>query len=304
MQFLLGTLLLTAPLALIAQAEDETQQSGAEQQEMAEEEPEEEEIQTRMSFEIFKINKEVLLKAVVRQKKGAKFNPLPGQVVSFYQEDGTLLGKDTTQFKGIAEIRIKSDDRQSDHITYKAKLEPGKQVPEEIEEEAELMPSTMTLTLTEEDAVKTMTVFVGRPTKDGKVQPLAEKECKVYVKRLFGNLPLSEDVLTTDEDGLASLEIPDDIKGDTAGNIQLIAKIEDDEDLGNVEANQVINWGLKLGKSDFYSERELWSARSNAPIPLIIVVNAMLIAIWGLMFYVMYKVYQIHKMGKKMNEST
>jgi hypothetical protein len=67
-----------------------------------------------------------------------------------------------------------------------------------------------------------------------------------YVKKSFGLLPLEGDFTTTDENGEASVDFPTDLPGDVSGNVIVIARVEDDEKLGNVEAMKTVNWGIPV----------------------------------------------------------
>jgi hypothetical protein len=57
-------------------------------------------------------------------------------------------------------------------------------------------------------------------------------------------------------------------------------------------------WGVPLKAGHFSEDRELWSARSNAPLSLIFIVNAILIGIWGVIAYIFIKIIKINRLGK------
>lgn len=61
---------------------------------------------------------------------------------------------------------------------------------------------------------------------DGTESPAAEAKAGIFVKRYFGNLPISNSAYT-DANGKMRAEIPTDIRGDEQGNFLLVAKIDD-----------------------------------------------------------------------------
>ena len=64
--------------------------------------------------------------------------------------------------------------------------------------------------------------------------PVKEIEVKLYVQRMFSLLPVG-DAVATDEEGISSFEFPNDIPADLDGKLTVFAKVEDDENLGNLE---------------------------------------------------------------------
>ncbi len=126
--------------------------------------------------------------------------------------------------------------------------------------------------------------------------PVKEVEVKLYVQRLFGLLPIG-DAVATDESGIASFEFPNDIPADLNGKLTIIAKIEDDENYGSLEAKGESNWGSPRAETGIM-ERSLSGSRSNAPWIFIIVSNVIIIGIWGTLFYVISQLFKIRKLSK------
>ncbi len=127
-------------------------------------------------------------------------------------------------------------------------------------------------------------------------QPVAEVSVKLFVKRLFGLLPVGEE--STDETGVASFEVPNDIPADASGKLTIIAKIEDDENYENVETEAAVNWGVIIKDDDSVKlDRSLSASRENAPIYFIIVSNLIIAGIWGTIFYVILQVFKIKRIS-------
>lgn len=250
----------------------------------------------RMSFEAFKINDQVKIMARVRSKVGTKWQNTAYIEVSFYIDESieaNLLGKDTSNAKGEASWMLPVP---AESTTYVASVKDHPDF-EDVEETITLNPSVLTMDLVEEDSMRLVKIFIGIPNDSGNITPASEVECKIYVQRLFGDMPLGEPE-TTDEEGNISVELPAGIPGDAAGNITIVAKVAEHELLGNVETSKSIAWGVPVVSEDFYSKRQLWSARANSPILLVVIVNAALLGIWGVIFYIFWQIVRINKIGK------
>jgi hypothetical protein len=119
-----------------------------------------------------------------------------------------------------------------------------------------------------------------------------------YVKKSFGLLPLEGTSTTTDENGEASVDFPTDLPGDVSGNVVVVARVEDDDKLGNVEATKPINWGVPAKVESTVPARALWSSGNNAPWPLTITVISIVAVVWGIIFYMLYQLVSIKKEGR------
>lgn len=255
----------------------------------------------KMSLEVFKINQDLKLVSRVRSKVEAKFQNTAGVEISFYKDEikpENLLGKGISNHKGevywMIPLKGRPDSMNSLVFYSSVKDHPDY---EDAEETITFNPSGMTMNLVEEDSSRIVKVFIGHPDKSGKMVPLADAECKVYVKREFGLLEVTESQ-TTDADGNISVEFPDDVHGDEAGNVTIVSKVADNDVIGNAEVSSTVSWGIATKVDDFYSQRELWSARANSPISLIIIINAALLLIWGFIAFIFLEIIRINRLGK------
>ncbi|MFA6261471.1 MAG: NrfD/PsrC family molybdoenzyme membrane anchor subunit [Bacteroidia bacterium] len=148
---------------------------------------------------------------------------------------------------------------------------------------------TVSLTLGKEDTVKVCQALV---TADG--LPAEEQGVKFYVKRFFGLLPLGPAVYT-DENGIAKTNFLLNLPGDSAGNLNVVASLEDDEE---VLDEATAPWGFINKPQIVNDQKALWASRTNVPTYFIIVSNLIIVAIWIGMFYVMYLLfYKIRQSG-------
>lgn len=149
-----------------------------------------------------------------------------------------------------------------------------------------------------EDSVKLVQIRVSEKDSMGLSIPQEDVEISLLVERPLSALPVGEDFNTTDEDGKVTLEFPSDLPGDIEGAVTVIVRIVENENYGTVEISQVKTWGIPTHYSDLTTKRSLWASSANAPIPLIIFITGLIIAVWGMIFYMIYKIYQIKKLGK------
>jgi hypothetical protein len=148
------------------------------------------------------------------------------------------------------------------------------------------------VTVDMKDSVKTATALL---TLNG--QPVNEKAISFFVKRLYSLHPIGESA-TTDEDGIATIDIPMDIPADLEGNLAVIANIVDDENVGTVEGSTIVAWPMKSEKTGHWGERSLSASRDKAPFYLILVSNVIICIIWGTILYVLLQLFKIKKYSK------
>lgn len=148
------------------------------------------------------------------------------------------------------------------------------------------------ISFSEKDSVKTITAKLTHA--DNAVPGI---DIHFYAKKSFGLLPLEGDNITTDDNGESTIDFPTDLPGDASGNVVVIAKVEDDEKLGTVEAAKTINWGVPSKPKPLQS-RALWTSGNNAPWPLTITVTSIVVIVWGIIFYMFFQLVRIKKAGK------
>jgi hypothetical protein len=128
-------------------------------------------------------------------------------------------------------------------------------------------------------------------------KPAAEVAVKLFVKRLFGNLQIGEEV-STDEGGIASFEFPSDIPLNSDGKILVLAKVEDDENYGSIDAEIQSTIGVKKDLTQLDLENRSISG-ANAPIYFIVGCLVIFAGIWGAIIYVILLVFKIKKSATK-----
>ena len=155
--------------------------------------------------------------------------------------------------------------------------------------------ATLKIDFAVEDSVKMCNVHA--TSSDSSISGV---EVKLYVKRLFSLLPIGEGE-TTDEEGNAKFVFPSDIPADLNGKIEVIAKVEDDENYGSTEAKVESNWCVPR-KEIGELERSLAGSRENAPIYFIVVSNLIIIGIWGTLVYVVLQLFKLRRSSKRLSK--
>ena len=150
----------------------------------------------------------------------------------------------------------------------------------------------LTVSFSEDNDTKIITTKAA----DQSGMPIEDLELYYFVKRTFSLLPIGDPFNSTDENGIIEVKFPNDLPGDTEGNVIIVVKILE-SDLYNDQTLEVSkNWGIPTVTEDPKAEkRSLWAAAANAPISLIVIVSSMIIAVWYIIFYIIFKLYKISR---------
>ena len=264
----------------------------------------EEKASIRISLEYYQTNNGVpTLKTLVRTRSGRRYEPVQGVIVNLFLNEETkngMMGNITTDESGRGEYILPDKFFPAfdtlNQMTFIARVlnDPNY---EDKTEELEISKSILELQTDEEDSAKHVTLKLVYFDESGDKIPMEEVDLKLYVKRMLGNLPVGGDYIMTDENGEAVIEFPNDIPGDKNGMITIIGRLENHDELGNVEMTKEINLGIPLPKEQA-SERTLWAPRDKAPLWLLIFPNLLLLGIWAVIFYLIFQLYKINKEGK------
>lgn len=221
--------------------------------------------------------------------------PLPGLNIRFYNNE-TLLGEATTDTEGNASYTIGSSlplFASEDGSWPFSAIFDGDSLTEETSGELSINDVDIEMQVIEEDGERIVTLHASILTGDGRV-PVTGEEIGVYVPRMFSLLPVSIGML--DENGTFRIKFPDDIPGDSLGNLTVIGRFNDHYSFGNVERREEVRWGTEAEiAAPVY--RSLWS--TLAPKWMIISLAIMLLGVWGHYTYVIINLFRIRKEGLK-----
>ena len=113
----------------------------------------------------------------------------------------------------------------------------------------------------------------------------------IFVRRSFSALKIGEG--TTDENGEATVEIPNNLPGDANGNITLLAKLDENETFGNLEASVIQKWGVPVSDKLEDQPRALWS--SHPPLWMLITFFILMGIVWGHYIVIVVQLFRLRK---------
>lgn len=132
--------------------------------------------------------------------------------------------------------------------------------------------------------------------------PVPEVEMIVGIQRLGGILSAGDDpTYTTDSSGMVTVEFTrDSLPGDVKGNMFLVAKVENNDVLGNLLVEKQVKWGIpQSSENNFFDQRTLWSTRLRTPIWLLLIAYSIIVGVWGTLIYLVFQLIKIRKLGKQ-----
>ncbi len=136
--------------------------------------------------------------------------------------------------------------------------------------------------------------------KSGQWIPVKGVDIKVAVKRLQSNLPVSDkEFYTTDSTGKITAEYKrDGLPGDAKGMITLIAKVEDNDLYGNLQAEKTVPWGSIINPDNSFNKRTLFATRLKTPVWLLFMAYSIIISVWSVIIYLVFQIIKMKHQGK------
>ena len=252
-----------------------------------------------MEFSTWKYNdlsRSLLAKITSDNDEGEYF--VEGLSVQFRLTNGEemlILGNAVSNTDGIAEFNIADGTieypkDEEGYIYFTASFD-GSDAYWEAEEE--LMVKDVELSITfEEEGDDKLVYFEGVIFGPEEEWPLADDDLFFYVPRMFSDMKIADGWF--EEDGTGYIDFPTTVIGDSAGNVLVIARLEDHYDYGNVEVSDMISWATpkRLIKAEG-PVRELWTP--IAPMWMIITLIIMLAGVWGHYIYAIVQLIGIRR---------
>ncbi len=167
--------------------------------------------------------------------------------------------------------------------------------------ESEVTIAKLTIDTISDGETKSVTVKLVEKKENNWV-PVKDVEIKLGIKRLGSSmLPIGDEpTVTTDSSGTAVAEFTvKSIPGDKSGNIILIARIEDNDVYGNLEASKNVNWGTTFISESNFGKRSLWATGGKTPIWLLSIAGLIVFSVWGTIIYLVFSLINMRKLGLK-----
>jgi len=134
-----------------------------------------------------------------------------------------------------------------------------------------------------------------KATEKTGIVSLKNDEVVLFAKRYFGRLQIDK-TLHTNSDGIASFKFPKDLPGDKLGNVELIAKVSDDN-YGEVEYQKKLKVGIPTDKPSLTQKRAIWNVVEKAPVWLIITYTSCIIFVGLFLLYIVFNLWKLKKSG-------
>lgn len=242
-----------------------------------------------------KSDESIDLKAAVKAKIKGTFYLLPLLKVTFIHVTDTaekVLGFVITDPQGKAVFNVKAGSlltNKEGKLHFKAVFAGNKQM-DPADAEVTIKRARLEITPVKDDSlltVKVKLIDIGTGTE----MPVPEIVLGIFVKRLFNPLKVGEG--TTDENGEAAVEIPNNLPGDSKGNITLMAKLDENETYGNLEASVLQKWGIPVSDKIQNHQRTLWS--SDPPIWMLVTFIILMVVVWGHYIVIVFQLLRLRK---------
>ncbi len=133
--------------------------------------------------------------------------------------------------------------------------------------------------------VKVMNKEEGTPVEDASVTG--------YIKSMFGKYLLGKS--KTNKLGIAYFDVDYKIPGDSAGYLNMIAKVS--KGYGSAKKTERMQIANPAKLKSAIEGRHLWSTDNSAPVWLRIIFFASIIGVWGTIFFVVFGLKKIKKLG-------
>jgi hypothetical protein len=207
------------------------------------------------------------------------------------------IGKLVTNYKGEASLKIGSDktlpvDKQGSTkilVEYSGSNKYGK-----ASSNIQVKDIFLDVQLSK-DSSKTISASVYELNAKGEKVFIKDVDIVFNVKRLFCLYPFG--IGKTDPAGSSSAVFPSDIPGDTAGKVDIVVRIQDNDNYATVEKIQSVNWGKPVVLEP-RPQRGLGD--TDAPLWMVYTLLVLLSGVWVHFIYVLILIIRIDRIGKKL----
>jgi len=269
----------------------------------------EKKIRVRMNLTYQNAEKSKSLTASLYYIEDRVRNPVINEMVTFYLGDiseNIVLDSLSTDENGEATLLFEEDPKftvDEDRLFHISVNFNGNKIYSGVSSDISIKDITMELFLSEINSAKMISVRAYELGNNKEIVPVEDADVNFYVPRLFSNQLIGEGNIS---EGKCSIEFPENLAGDTIGNISLIARIEGHKFYGNVERQiKDFRWGttqpIEEDKSLMTIEitiptRALW--HTNAPLWMIVTLIILLTGVWSHYFYVIFQLFKLNRISK------
>ncbi len=235
-----------------------------------------------------------VLDTELKYREEGKFYPLTDVEVEFTVDTDSnsySLGKVMTNEhgKGILDLNGLDIARDTSGFAHFMASFNGNEQYKRASRDLSVQESVLTMSYENMDSTRTLTVE-GEVKDDDVLIPMEDVDVVILVERLFGELPVGEGTI---DDGTFTFAFPSGVPGDQVGDLNIIARIVDHDELGTVSVQDNVGWGDPVSYARTKVIRALWS---RAPIWLMFAVSIVLLAVWYQYFLAVSKLFRLRKL--------
>ncbi len=247
------------------------------------------------------------LNANTKAKINGKFNQVSGIPISFYigsENQANLLGRATTDNHGKATLPIPATARdawnKSSSQTFLV-VSDSSQLYSAVTTSIDLTKARIKLDTAEDKKIVATLI----EQKGSKWVPVKGVDMKIAVRRLGGNLDVSESPsYTTDSLGFVNADFKLlNLPGDPAGNLVLVASVEDNDVYGNLTTEKIVPWGTPTTYTSDYNNRSLFARAGRPPLWLLWMASCITLSVWAVIFYLFFQIRKLKKLGSEFTQS-
>ena len=247
-------------------------------------------------------NQTQYLVAHAKCKIDGKFQLVPNVGIDFYitndSAKANLLGTATTNDKGEATLLIppaaKEEWNKAAQQNFVAVSKANN-----LYDQTKSSATVTTAKLKIDTAADRQVTVLLQELKGNTWQAVKGVDVKVCVKRFGGDLNISE-TQTYPTDSLGSVSAAykrDSLPGDLQGNLILTAKVEDNDNYGNLSIEKQVPWGNNYSYESNYERRTLFARRGHSPIWLELMAYTIVLAVWIILIYLIGLLRRIIKLS-------
>lgn len=210
------------------------------------------------------------------------------------EEESIELGTVTTNMNGASKFVLKNLETLSPDSsnTYTIDVSfKGNEAFSKASKSVSFKDASIEAHLVTKDSINYITATLKDIAKDSL---LAENSLKVQLQRLFRPLLIGKEFNITDENGTIIVPIESGIPG-VDGNLTFEVVLNESDEYGTVKALVQAPIGEVIVDESTFDERTMWSPRNKTPLFLLIFPNLLILAVWGIIFYLIANLFKLSK---------
>jgi hypothetical protein len=266
--------------------------------------------QSLIYLRYYVINNQVpYLEVQTKNKIDKTFLPQAKIPVTIYLNNDSdaesLVGQVVTNGKGIATIelpaKLAAKWKEKSNPTFFAHTDSSANF-NATREELSMNKSRLELDTINDGGVRTVKARLFKYKNDLLV-PIPDADIRLTVKRLGGYLKIGEEEsYTTDSTGNVQGEFSTkDLPGDTFGNLELVALVDDNDEVGTLETRMKVPWGVPAKFANDFKARSLSATGNKAPVWLIIMALGCIVGVWTVIIYLIANIIQIKRAARSIS---